>query len=182
MSGKPTDQEKLNHTLEKVCEILNKHNIHDWFIVFGTLLGIVRENSCIEGDDDLDLMINYDYQKLRSIFEKEGFTFTSDFGIKNPDTILKTEPCDKYASFDFYMSSVEGKNYFSQWQNIEFQNIEINTKAWKSTYINLPKSPEFILEKLYGSTWQTPIQYTRKDQFEKSKGDTIYNTSFKSII
>jgi hypothetical protein len=48
MSGRPIDQEKLNNTLEKVCEILNKHNIHDWFISFGTLLGIIRENSRIE--------------------------------------------------------------------------------------------------------------------------------------
>ena len=64
----------------------------------------------------------------------------------------------------------------------KFQNIEIETKAWKSTYINLPKRPEFILQKLYGSTWQTPIQYTHEDKIQKSKGDTIYNTSFKSII
>ena len=182
MAGAKTDKEKLNLTLEKVCSILHKNDINDWFIVFGTLLGIVRENSCIEGDDDLDIMINCDYQKLRSTFEQEGFIFTSNYNIKNPDTILKTEPFDKYASFDFYMSSVEGKNYFSQWQNIEFQNIEIETKVWRSTHINLPKNAEIILEKLYGATWRTPIKYTRADQVRKTKEDTIYNTSFKSII
>ena len=182
MSGINTDKEKLNLTLEKVCSILHKNDINDWFIVFGTLLGIVRENSCIEGDDDLDIMINCDYQTLRSTFEREGFIFTSKYGIKNPDTILKTEPCDKYASFDFYMSSVEGKNYFSQWQNIEFQNIEVETKVWRSTHINLPQDAEIILEKLYGATWRTPIKYTSADQARKTKEDTIYNTSFKSII
>ena len=82
MAGKKTDKEKLNRTLEKVCFILNKNNINDWFIFFGTLLGIVRENSCIQGDDDLDIMINCDYEKLRSSFEEEGFIFTSKFGIK----------------------------------------------------------------------------------------------------
>lgn len=182
MSGLPTDQKRLNRTLEKVCDILNKHDISDWFIAFGTLLGIVRDNNCIKGDDDLDIMIHHDYQDLRSVFEKEGFTFTSEFGIKNSDTILKTEPCDKYGSVDFYIAILEGENYFTAWQNVEFQNIEIEVKAWKSTHINLPKNSEMILEKLYGSTWQTPIHYSAQDKNKKFFQDTIYNTSFKSII
>lgn len=182
MAGIKTDKEKLNRTLEKVCCILNVNSINDWFISFGTLLGIVRENSCIQGDDDLDIMINYDYQKLRSVFEEQGFTFTSKFGIKNPDTILKTEPCDKYGSFDFYMASVKDKNYFTAWQNVVFQNVEIETKAWRSVHINLPKNSEAILEKMYGTNWRTPIKYTCADQARKAKEKTIYNISFTSII
>ena len=46
-------------------------------------------------------MINHDYQELRTVFAREGFKFTSNYGIKNPDTILKSTPCDQYASFDF---------------------------------------------------------------------------------
>lgn len=48
MAGIYTDKEKLNRTLEKVCSILNENNINDWFIFFGTLLGIVREDRCCE--------------------------------------------------------------------------------------------------------------------------------------
>lgn len=182
MSGESTNKVKLNRTLEKVCDILNKNDIHDWFIVFGTLLGIVRENSCIHGDDDLDIMIHHDYQDLRSVFEKERFTFTSKFGIRNSDTILKTEPCDKYGSCDFYMASVEGKNYFTAWQNVEFQNVEIESKEWESVHINLPKNSEVILEKLYGTNWRTPIKYTRVDQARKANENTIYNNRYRSII
>lgn len=57
MSGINTDKEKLNRTLEKVCNILNENNINDWFIMFGTLLGIVRENSCIQGDNPVLMRI-----------------------------------------------------------------------------------------------------------------------------
>lgn len=182
MSGTIADSEKINHTLEKVCDILCKNNISDWFIFFGTLLGIVRENSCIQGDDDLDIMINHDYQKLRSVFELEGFVFTSDWGIKNPDYILKTQPCDKYSSFDFYMCKTVDNNYFTQWQNVEVQNVEIEVKEWRSTRINLPKNSETLLEKMYGSTWRTPIKLTDKDKVARSNEYTIYNTKFKTII
>lgn len=177
MSGRRTTKNKLNRTLLKVCDVLNENNINDWFIFFGTLLGIVREDGCIKGDDDLDIMINCDCQKLRLIFEKAGFTFTSDSDIKNLDTILKTKPCRKYASFDFYMCQVQGKNYFTTWQNVEVQNVEIETKAWKSTHINLPKNAETILEKLYGGTWRTPAKKSKiRKQCE------IYDRSIKTII
>ena len=58
MVGEKTDKEKLNNTLEVVVNILHEEDINDWFIFFGTLLGIIREDSCIQGDDDFDIMIN----------------------------------------------------------------------------------------------------------------------------
>ena len=53
--GNNNSQEKLNNTLIKITNLLNENNIHDWFIGYGTLLGIVREDSCIENDDDIDI-------------------------------------------------------------------------------------------------------------------------------
>lgn len=182
MVGIHTEQNKLNLTLEKVCGILNESDINDWFIMFGTLLGIFRENSCIEGDDDLDIMINCDYQKLRSTFEQEGFTFTSAYGLRNSDAMLKTEPCNEYASSDFYMCETKGKNYFNSWQNVEIQDVEILSKEWRSTRINLPKNCEYILEKLYGTNWRIPIKYTLKNKLEMEKKDSIYNRTIKNII
>lgn len=164
MSGQQTDKEKLNRTLEKVCNVLHENNINDWFIMFGTLLGIVRENSCIQGDDDLDIMINHDYQELRSVFVQEGFQFTSKFDIKNPDTILKTEPCDKYASFDFYMCNVnEYGDFHTPWHGVistdSYVDLEAKTfvsKEWSSTILQLPNNYESKLINMYGSNWKVP--------------------------
>jgi phosphorylcholine metabolism protein LicD len=175
MVGRRTDQQKLNHTLEKVCDILTENNLNDWFIAFGTLLGIVRDDNCIQGDDDLDIMINCDYQHLKSLFEKEGFDFMEDaFNLKDTDKMLKSFDTEEFTSIDFYMADVEGKNYFTPWQNVEFQNVEIETKAWKSTHINLPKNAETMLEKLYGGTWRTPVKTRKKD--------SLYDRSLKNII
>jgi hypothetical protein len=158
MAGTKTDKEKLNRTLEKVCSILNENNINDWFIMFGTLLGIVRENSCIQGDDDLDIMINCDYQHLRSTFEKEGFNFTSDFGIKNSEKILKSKPCDKYASFDFYMCDVnEYGDFYTPWHRVKSRKSKpFTTKEWRSTTLNLPNGYLEKIVSMYGKDWEIP--------------------------
>ena len=132
--------------------------------MFGTLLGIVRENSCIEGDDDLDIMINHDYQELRSIFDLEGFKFTSKFGIKNPDTILKTEPCNQYGSIDFYMCNVnKSGDFHTPWNRNHISNCYTNSieksfikQPWRSTVLNLPNDYENKLICMYGSDWRVP--------------------------
>jgi len=175
MAGIKTNKKKLNHTLEKVCDILNNNDINDWFIFFGTLLGVVRENSCIKGDDDLDIMINHDRQKLGSIFEKNGFKFKpKNFGINDQKKLLKTLPSRIYTSVDFYLCDVNDKNYFSPWQNVEVQNVEIETIQWRDTQINIPNNSESLLEKIYGENWRTPI--------ESDKIGGIYDKSFKKII
>jgi phosphorylcholine metabolism protein LicD len=163
MSGTHTDKEKLNLTLEKVCSILNENNVNNWFIFFGTLLGIVRENSCIEGDNDLDIMIHYDYQKLRAILEKEGFKFTYGYGIRRSKKILKTEACDKYGSIDFYMCNTnEFGDFHTPWHGVISTDsyIDINNKSfikfpWNNTVLNMPNNYEQKLINMYGD-WKTP--------------------------
>ena len=164
MAGTRSGKEKLNRTLEVVANILHEENINDWFIFFGTLLGIVRENSCIQGDDDLDVMINCDYQHLRSVFEKRGFIFMEGkYGIKNPDTILKTKPTQEFASIDFYMCNVnESGDFHTPWHGVISTNsyIEVNNKSlikspWNNTTLNMPNNYEQKLVNMYGD-WKTP--------------------------
>ncbi len=163
MSGIYTDQKKLNSTLEKACSILNENNINDWFIFFGTLLGIVRENSCIDGDNDLDIMINCDYQELRAIFDKEGFKFTYAHGIGRSNKILKTAPCDTYGSIDFYMCEKnEFGDFHTPWHGVVSTDsyIDIDNKSfikfpWNNTVLNMPNNYEQKLVNMYGD-WKTP--------------------------
>ena len=66
MAGKKETSEKLNKTLLFLISLLNNNNIKEWFVCYGTLLGLVRENSCIDNDDDIDIIIeksNYDIIK-----------------------------------------------------------------------------------------------------------------------
>jgi len=69
MVGKKWSKQLLNDTLTFIIKLLNDNNINininNWFIAYGTLLGIVRENSCINGDDDIDIVIdNTNYEQV----------------------------------------------------------------------------------------------------------------------
>ena len=52
-----TNKETLNNTLQKISIVLNNSSVKEWFISYGTLLGIVRDFSCISHDDDIDICV-----------------------------------------------------------------------------------------------------------------------------
>jgi len=91
--------------------------------------------------------------------------------------MLKTVSTDEFVSFDFYMCEIDDKNYFTPWQNVEVQNVEIEKMNWNETILNLPKNSVSILEKMYGENWKTPISYG-----EKSPNMGIYNRKRRTII
>ena len=112
MGGVPQRASKLNKTLEHVVDILDENNYTDWFLAYGTLLGIVRNNSCIEHDDDIDIICNINERsRLIEILEKNNFKLFTDDDL-NPgpksfkDGIVKTFGTEEYVSIDFYFGLV----------------------------------------------------------------------------
>ena len=158
MAGRTENKERLNHTLETIVNILHEENIEDWFIMFGTLLGIVREDGCIESDNDIDILINFDYDKLKNVFEKRGFSFTYIWGINDSKHILKSAATEEFGSFDFYLCDVnENGDYNNSWHPIRVMNATpIEKREWRSTILNLPKNYMDRIVKLYGEDWKTP--------------------------
>jgi len=74
MAGKSLEKDLLNNTLVIVADILNLHLNNKWFIGYGTLLGIHRENSCIQNDDDVDILIDIkDKDKVYKALKDAGF-------------------------------------------------------------------------------------------------------------
>lgn len=69
-----SEADKLR-TLDDVLNILSKHNIRH-FLCFGTLLGMIRENSFLAQDIDIDIGIFHDECGADRVFEilsKEGY-------------------------------------------------------------------------------------------------------------
>ena len=76
MTKKRISKKKLNYTLLFIAKLLNSNNINKWFIAYGTLLGIVRENSCIDNDDDIDIIIHKsNYDIVKNILIENNFKF-----------------------------------------------------------------------------------------------------------
>ena len=186
MAGEHTNKEKLNHTLETVATTLNKHGISDWFVMFGTLLGMVREDSCIDNDDDIDIFIRHDFHEVKSIFEDTMLkNMIWPWGIQKENSILHSNPNESFAIFDFYFclpfdesKSQEptilqnGKSiilnkgdFYNPWHQVLYTNayVDNNTqklieKPWRSTKLNLPNNYKNNIVKMYGKDWNTPSE------------------------
>lgn len=156
--------EKLNKTLEVIATILHENNINDWFLGYGTLLGIVRDNSCIDNDDDIDIISNLDdYEAIKKALKENHFSFEKGHGIGNNRNILKTKSTEGLASIDFYMSEVtKDGNYKDSWEKVIWTNCYIDSsnnfsnKQWKTTVLHLPNKYKEKLKNRYGILWRVP--------------------------
>jgi hypothetical protein len=163
MAGNKCSKQLLNKTLVKIVQIILENNIKNWFIAYGTLLGIVREDSCIDNDDDVDIIIeNINYDIIKDSLKQHGFEFEYNYGIGNTKNILKIKQNNDYASVDFYMSSIDKfGNFTDEWMKVIYTNCydesnQLVKYSWNDLVLNLPFNYESKLQKRYGSDWKTP--------------------------
>ena len=158
-SGKKISSKTLNKTLIVITNILNKNNIDDWFIGYGTLLGIVRNNSCIDNDDDIDILINkFHKDKILNIFTKEKFKVEM-----NKSNFLRIHK-ENFAPIDFYLCDKIENDYHDSWENSIWKNVNpLVYYNWNDVILNLPKNPKQKLKNRYGKDWMIP---------KNSKGNT----------
>ena len=163
MGGRKQSKTKLNNTLLFVIKLLNDNNINSWFIAYGTLLGIIRENSCIDNDDDVDIITDKkNYDKIKKLLIDKGLTIEYGHNINKSRSILKTVENDEYASVDFYMATPDGKgNFRDTWERVVWSNCyndkkELIKRIWNDNTLYLPFNYEQKLVNRYGPNWRTP--------------------------
>lgn len=163
MAGTTNDKTILNNTLMFIIKLLNDNNINNWFIAYGTLLGILRENSCIDGDDDVDIVIdksNYDILKNKLI--ENDIKIEYGYGIDNNTNILKTIENNNYCSVDFYMASIDEKgNFKDDWEHVIWSECyneknKLIEHMWNENILYLPFNYEIKLINRYGENWRIP--------------------------
>jgi hypothetical protein len=158
-SGKKQTATLLNKTLEHIISLLEKYKITDWFLGYGTLLGIVRNNSCIKKDDDIDIIINRKYTDvLHQIATENNFKIT----IRKGTNFLRFKHAD-YAPIDFYLATFKDDIAMDKWENTEWTDIyPLIQKKWRGVVLQLPNKNIKNLKNRYGSTWRTPKKYKGK--------------------
>ena len=92
-----------------ICDAFNKAKV-DYWVDFGSLLGLTRENGVIMYDNDIDICINGEQEKK----------------IEEANRILKTRKCN------FVIRRVDGKQYYRVYGYPSFMlgmaDIYINNK------------------------------------------------------
>jgi len=167
-------KDRLNFTLKTIAELLHKNNIEKWFVSYGSLLGIIREDSCIEGDDDVDIILSTEYyDKIKQILPTIGINRLSEVKTNFIKTNLN-HPL--FASVDFYFSKIDQSgNFDDTWNGVVWSECYINNekndfiiKDWNETKLHLPNNYETKLFNRYGDNWRTPQKSKgRKPQLKK---------------
>jgi len=150
----------LNRNIAKanllnVKRILDKHQVK-FGLIYGTLLGAVREKGFIKHDEDIDLfMLEEDRDYLLSALHE---LIENDFKvIRYNNKILSITRDNEYIDFYFFKKS----NFF-------YRKCDVGLKA-KAKYLEqtidypflgemfqVPKNPEAFLVDLYGKNWRIP--------------------------
>ena len=99
-----TDQDKLQKlNFQNLIIVSSLINQIEYFIFYGTLLGIVREKNIIKHDDDIDFMVNHKSKKLLFKKMKLNKTFKINKKVTNDYFAQFVKKKDGLISFvDFY--------------------------------------------------------------------------------
>lgn len=161
MTGLKKSSEVLNNTLSFIIKLLNDNKIDRWFVCYGTLLGLVRENSCIDKDDDVDIIIHKDsYDDLKKILNFNNIPIEYGYCIGSSRNIIKTKNTDKYATIDIYMADFNVEDVYDRWNRLNIANCFLDKekqtfieKEWNGQTLYYPNNYERILINRYGNTW-----------------------------
>jgi len=142
----------------------------EYFIFYGTLLGITRDNNVIKGDDDVDFMVNYNSKKL--LLKKMSLikTFKLNKKVSNnyfAQYIKIKKGIKTFVDFYFYLNDSK-KNYIidrHNWLgNINDKRFALHFPKRiifpinKNGQFNVPKNSKLSCQYLYGKTWSIPLK------------------------
>ena len=156
----------------------------EYFIFFGTLLGITREKGIIDGDDDIDFYVNLkDRSKLIDNFKNNNIDVDLTLSVNKNNHFLQIKRIVNnkvlIADIYFYETDIEKNFIIERWnfeggtndasKHLRIPKIFIfplKKLLFKSCEISIPKESELICEFLYGINWKKKL---KKDKEYKIK-------------
>ncbi|HMC00678.1 MAG TPA: LicD family protein [Flavobacteriaceae bacterium] len=149
--------EVAKRNLLEIKAVLDKHNIK-FALIYGTLLGAIRENNFIEHDEDIDLSMLDEHKEdllavLNEIIDK-GFRV-----LRYDGKLLSISRDKEYIDF-----------YFFKKTSSQFRKCDVGLKA-KAKFLQETKTHSFLGEdfqipiesekfliELYGKNWKVPVK------------------------
>jgi phosphorylcholine metabolism protein LicD len=151
MGGNPQKKELLNKTLVFITALLQQH-VENWFIGYGTLLGVVRNGSCIDGDDDVDIVCSQEDNEKIIQLGKEHHINVSTIGSH----FVRWDG-GRFAPIDFYCADIKHDDFHDKHEKVVWKKcLPLVKKKWKGVMLQLPNDFLTKLKRRYGKTWKTP--------------------------
>jgi len=156
------DVDESMANLVDVADVVDKHGLKMW-LMFGTLLGAVRDNALIARDRDVDLGVFWsDFNLLSDVLiDLKGIGFDLiRTGIDDGCiTIMRN---DEY--IDFFLFRSQGGKYVCQQPGLDakidmihFNNL--SHLAFGGNTFLVPSGVEALFESWYGKDWRIPTDY-----------------------
>lgn len=152
----------------------------EYYLAYGTLLGIIRDGELIPWDDDIDIQVKSEHQKkLEATFLNiEKKLVDSQPSVKlefivNQENIVThriiVKQNDKII-FNVDFTFLENKEDYYLENNInkyelKYYNKPINIK-WKSIWLCIPNNHIELLEYIYGERWKIPNKNFTFDDYQ----------------
>jgi hypothetical protein len=175
-------EQSLNFTLKFFSNKMNGKC--EYFLFFGSLLGMVREGKPIAGDDDVDFYVNKkDYTFIKTMLSQMGISINYDIWPNHTEYFIQAnailENMEIRADFYFYDNECDLHFLKENWnfpgQPDNPANVlkmpkplifPLKKIMWQETELYLPRYPEIVVEMLYGINWKIPqrkgIDYVTK--------------------
>ena len=161
-NGRPHDVAIATENLLLLKSVFEKHQIRFW-LLFGTLLGAVRDHQLIAYDSDTDTgVMAEDKEKIIGALPDLVAAGLIPFRTKYPDDLLSLMRKDEYIDIGLFSRKrdIDGHDYWS------YQNNKVYGEHFagfeRITFLNssflIPQQPEKLLEAYYGSNWRTPVR------------------------
>ncbi|HUY01495.1 MAG TPA: LicD family protein [Candidatus Deferrimicrobium sp.] len=182
MVGLKKTKDQLKEIFKRVTDLLNKYKIN-FFVFYGTLLGIIRSNDLIDNDDDVDILVHISDQQKVKILEDGHLIEVRELKYDHQGEVhsmiqlyFKNDlgPCDIY----FY----EERDHliYIRWDfGLIYDTCDIFpliSKQFLDRNILIPKNSEKILRETYGEKWKIPIKREDYDwENINGKVNIIYN-------
>jgi phosphorylcholine metabolism protein LicD len=182
--------ESLNFSILFFSKLLKENNC-EHFLFFGSLLGLIRDNSAIVGDDDVDFYVNQNhYEDVVAFLKKIRFKIRYKKPPNNTKYFIqaegKIENHPIRVEFYFYDTTTDDNYILEYWNFLgQTDNMQKVLKVPKTlifpikeipfinTLICVPKLPEKICEFLYGNNWKVPIKKDTDYRIDVLNGNPI---------
>lgn len=176
-------------------ELCYRNKINCW-LVYGTLLGYIRENGILKHDFDFDVGIWYkDYSKdFENLLKNNGFNLKHQFtALPDYDAFEQTyekngvtidvfyhyENSEKIWTHVFYKELFDEGSLF-RIRKLDYPKDSLKQVVFLGKECFIPNNAEIYLEEIYGKNWRIPDQHF--DWRKGSKNNCTVPDKFGKLI
>jgi len=154
------DKEEADKVLDELTNIFADIDV-DYFLMAGTLLGLMRQNDFLAHDSDIDIGIfdDNDAERIKRNLSQAGFKFAYAFGKKGKNLEYRFFKNGIQIDIFFYYKDND-KLYCGVFDNkgncykYLFDKFVSEKTLFKNIEVQIPSNPNKYLEAQYGKDWR----------------------------